>query len=83
VISTIADTVLLVALSRKVQIENIKRTKEYLLKVKANIAGVILNKIEIHNNYSNYYYKNYNDGPVKKNRKKPANFINNERTEFS
>ncbi len=54
VISTFVDITILVALSGNVQIENIKKTKDILLKVNANIAGVVLNKID--NKRHGYYY---------------------------
>jgi protein-tyrosine kinase len=82
VISTIADTSLLVVLSRKVRIENIKRAKELLLNVKANIAGVILNKYEIDNHKSYYYYyRNDNDGQIRRRRRRPEKLEKKEKAE--
>jgi capsular exopolysaccharide synthesis family protein len=55
VLSTIADGTILVALSGKVQVDGIKRARELLLKVNANIIGVVLNRLD-KNVYGNYYY---------------------------
>lgn len=63
VLSTISDGTILVANSGKVEIKAAQRAKELLLKVNANIIGVVLNKINIHDRdgyYYNYYYEEEN-----------------------
>jgi protein-tyrosine kinase len=77
VLSTVADGTVLVALSGKVQVDGIKRARELLLKVNANIIGVVLNKLDrnAHGNYYYYYYyyygENENSMSKKRRRKKP------------
>jgi len=57
VLSTITDGVILLVSSGEISIEAAKRAKESLQKVRANIIGVVVNKIKI--NHDNYYYYNY------------------------
>lgn len=72
IISTIVDGTILVAASGTVEIDNIKRSKELLQKVNANIIGVVLNKLDKDSkgNYYYYYYYGENDTPLKKSHKK-------------
>lgn len=58
ILSTFVDGTVLVAASGVVEIEGIKRAKELLDKVNANIIGVVLNKLD-KNAQGNYYYYNY------------------------
>jgi len=58
-LSTIVDGTILVASSGTVEINSLKIAKELLLKVNANILGVVLNKLNKNskgNSYYNYYY---------------------------
>ncbi len=59
VISTFVDGTILVAYSGRVETGALKRAKELLDKVNANILGVVLNKINKKAG-ANYYYYNYN-----------------------
>lgn len=59
IISTYVDGTILVANSGHVGIDAIKRSKELLEKVNANIIGVVLNKLNKSAN-GNYYYYSYN-----------------------
>lgn len=58
VLSTISDGVILVVSSGQADKEAAKRAKELLESVRANIIGVVLNKVEINsrNKYGYYYY---------------------------
>lgn len=58
VLSTMADGVLLVVSSGQAEREAALRAKELLLNVKANIIGVVLNKLELKSRrgYGYYYY---------------------------
>ncbi len=71
IISAIVDGTILVAGAGSVDKSNLKRAKEYLLKVNANIIGVVLNKFDI-NSMGKYYHYNYyyGEGGVSKKRKK-------------
>lgn len=76
IISTIVDGTILVAASGTVEVDAVKRAKELLQKVNANIIGVVLNKLDKNSkgNYYYYYYYYYgeNGAPTKKkHRKKP------------
>lgn len=77
ILSTVVDGTILVAASGGVEIEGIKRAKELLDKVNANILGVVLNKLDknAQGNYYYYYYYYYGeDGAAtssRKHRKKP------------
>jgi capsular exopolysaccharide synthesis family protein len=57
-LSTMADGVLLVVSSGQAEREAAARAKELLLKVRANILGVVLNKLELKSRrgYGYYYY---------------------------
>lgn len=75
ILSTIADGTILVAASGTVEIEGLKRSKELLVNVNANIIGVVLNKLDktAKGNYYYYYYYYYseeNGVKIKKKRKK-------------
>lgn len=72
VLSAVVDGTILVCASGQVPIDGAKRAKELLKNVKANIIGVILNKIPTNQKgYSQYYYYHYyrEDSP-KKNKKR-------------
>jgi len=75
ILSTIVDGTILVAASGVVEIEGLKRSKELLDNVNANIIGVVLNKLDktAKGNYYYYYYYYYgedNKTRTKKRRKK-------------
>lgn len=56
VLTRIADAVLIVAKAKKTPIDLLENTKDALKNVNANIAGIILNKIDTQNKaYYNYY----------------------------
>ena len=60
VLSTAVDGVILVCASGQVAIEGAKRAKTLLDNVKANIIGVVLNKIEVSaKSYGQYLYYSY------------------------
>lgn len=72
VISTFVDGTILVANSGHVEIDALKRAKELLIKVNANIIGVVLNNLDRNASGNNYYYQyNYygDEGKGKKGRK--------------
>ncbi|WP_094549307.1 CpsD/CapB family tyrosine-protein kinase [Petroclostridium xylanilyticum] len=75
ILSTIVDGTMLVTASGQVEIEAAQRAKELLEKVKANIIGVVLNKLSknAQGNYYYYYYYYYgeDEDKAKKKRKKP------------
>lgn len=75
ILSTIVDGTILVAASGSVEIESVKRAKELLEKVNANIIGVVLNKLDKNSkgNYYYYYYYYYGEEgtTTKKRHKKP------------
>lgn len=58
ILSTYLDGMILVVASGKVDIDLIKRSKESLQNVDANILGVVLNKVKSQDqkNYYSYYY---------------------------
>ncbi|OPJ55324.1 CpsD/CapB family tyrosine-protein kinase [Alkalithermobacter paradoxus] len=71
ILSTFIDGVILLCASGEAQIEHAKKAKENLVKVGANILGVILNKLEIEKNRSyGYYAYSYEDDSDKNTRKK-------------
>jgi len=72
VLATQVDGVVLVLDFGEVTREAAKQTKELLAKVKANILGVVLNKIDMEKEgqYYPYYYYYYGDETKKKKRKK-------------
>lgn len=73
IISAFVDGTILVANSGHIEIEALKRSKELLDKVNANILGVVLNNLDKHAG-GNYYYYQYNyydeDGKKKSKQKK-------------
>jgi len=76
IISAFVDGTILVANSGHVEIEALKRSKELLTNVNANIIGVVLNNLDKHAG-SNYYYQyDYyaEDGKKKSKRKKKRSF---------
>ena len=54
------DGTILILQSGKVSKPQIKTVKAQLERVKANICGVVLNKVEIPKKYSYYYYQYFN-----------------------
>lgn len=60
ILSRLADVVIIVANSKNTTIELLETTKTTLENVQANIAGVILNRVDKKDNkyYKNNYYKN-------------------------
>ena len=58
VLTRLADVVLIVARAKKTSLELLENTKEALENVNANIAGVILNRVDQKDikYYKNYYY---------------------------
>ncbi len=74
ILSAVADGTILVCASGQVPVDGVKRAKELLENVNANIIGVILNKIptdqrDYYQYYYNYYYEE-DDDSKKTNRKK-------------
>ena len=61
IISTYVDGILLVARSGKVEIDALKRAKEQLMKVNANIIGVVLNRMDRKATGNQYYQSYYSD----------------------
>lgn len=78
-LSTIVDGTILVASSGVVEIDNLKRAKELLLKVNANIIGVVMNKLSKNSKGGSYYYYYYSDdnkaAPSKKKNKRRKSII--------
>jgi capsular exopolysaccharide synthesis family protein len=77
ILSTIADGTILVTASGQVKIGEAQRAKELLVRVNANILGVVLNKISSEGkgnyyNYNNHY--NYDEG--QNNKKSKRKFFN-------
>lgn len=70
ILSSMADGTILVALAGKVNIDSMKRAKEALRNVNANIIGVVLNGLakKSKSNYYYYYYYGENKGTKKKNK---------------
>lgn len=58
ILSRLADVVLIVARAKKTTLELLENTKKALENVNANIAGVVLNRVDKYDNkyYNNYYY---------------------------
>lgn len=75
VLSTMVDGVLLVVVPKKTSKEVLVKTKESLLNVKANIVGVILNKVERKSSkeYEYYYHSNEKHKNKHKKSKKQIN----------
>ncbi len=59
ILSTIVDGTILVAASGVVEIDSLKRSKELLQKVNANLIGVVLNKLDKNSKGNSYYYYYY------------------------
>ncbi len=60
VLTQFSDVNLVVVSAKKTKIENLEKTKKQFEQVKAEIAGVILNKAETtHNEQYGYYYNDY------------------------
>ncbi len=71
VISTYVDGTILIVKSGKAEINAVKRAKETLERVNANIIGVVLNHFEKKNFGNDYYYQYYySDKTLGKKRKK-------------
>lgn len=74
VLTQFSDVNLVVVSAKKTKIENLEKTKKQFEQVKAEIAGVILNKAETtHNEQYGYYYNDYfkdNTETTKKKKKK-------------
>lgn len=70
IISTFVDGTILVAYSGHVETGALKRAKELLDKVNANILGVVLNKLDKNAGANYYYYQNNYYGDEGKGRKK-------------
>lgn len=71
IISTYVDGTILVVKSGRTEVETVKRAKELLEKINANIIGVVLNNInkkQIGYSYYPYYY--YSDDEEKKRKRK-------------
>lgn len=63
IMSQYIDGVVLVCSSGKTEVEMVKKSKESLAKVNANILGVVLNKIPLKGQkYANYYYYSNKEG---------------------
>lgn len=69
-LSSMADAVIIVARAGKVSKEAIKRTRESLDKVGANIIGVVLNSLSRHSNNKYYYYYYYGSNASDRSKKK-------------
>lgn len=60
IMAKLVDTTVIVASAKLTPIELLQNTKKSLLNVGANIAGVVLNRVETENSvYSNKYYGKY------------------------
>ena len=73
ILSTLVDGTILVAASGQVEIQALKRAKELLEKVNANILGVVLNKLDKKakgNDYYYYYYYGEDESKMSKKRRK-------------
>ncbi|MDD4834973.1 MAG: CpsD/CapB family tyrosine-protein kinase [Lutispora sp.] len=72
IVSSYADGTILVVASGNVEIEAAQRAKELLVNVKANILGVVLNKISIKGAgyYKYYYYGGYYEDESHRKKKK-------------
>lgn len=78
IISTYVDGTILVVKSGKTEIDAVKRAKETLEKVNANIIGAVLNNLDkkaLGNNYYQYYYSDENTGKKRRKKKKVENTI--------
>lgn len=70
IISTFVDGTIIVVNSGKVEIDALKRAKELLNKVNANIIGAVLNNMDKKANGSYYYQYKYSEDNQKKGNKK-------------
>jgi capsular exopolysaccharide synthesis family protein len=71
VLAPVVDGVILVIQAGKTEIEAVSRAKEILESVKANILGVVLNRVkESHRGYYYYYYYYDDNKPQHKKRRK-------------
>lgn len=66
ILSSFCDGTLLVVSSGEAERETVKRAKDLLNKVKANIIGVVLNKIELKSRKGYYYYYGDEEGRRRK-----------------
>lgn len=67
VLGSLLDGVILVVQSGRFGVRTVQQAKEELSKVKANILGVVLNKLDIKKeSYYGYYYQYYNQYYTKK-----------------
>lgn len=69
IISTYVDGTILVVKSGKTEIDAVKRAKEILEKVNANIIGVVLNNLDKKSLGNNYYQHYYSDEVIGKKKK--------------
>ena len=72
IISAFVDGTIIVVNSGRVKIDALKRTKELLTNVNANILGIVLNNLDKHasGNYYYYQYDYYNEEEKKEKNKK-------------
>lgn len=72
IISTFVDGTILVVNSGRVEIGALKKAKELLMKVNANIIGVVLNKLtkDVSGSYYYYQYDYYNDSEPRRKKKR-------------
>jgi capsular exopolysaccharide synthesis family protein len=71
VLAPVVDGVILVIQAGKTEIGAVSRAKEILESVKANILGVVLNRVkESHGGYYYYYYYDDNKPQHRKRRKR-------------
>jgi capsular exopolysaccharide synthesis family protein len=72
ILAALADGTIIVAASGQVTFEALKRAKELLLNVNANIIGVIVNKLERETNgyYYYTYYKHYEEEETLNNKRR-------------
>lgn len=61
IISTYADATILVVNSGKTHVDEVKKAKELLERVNANIIGIVLNKVNKKEKGNYYYYKYYQE----------------------
>jgi Mrp family chromosome partitioning ATPase len=64
-IAPFIDGVLLVISSEETEVTEAKKSIEILKYIKANILGIVLNKVKS-NNKNYYYYKEHTDNKIKK-----------------
>lgn len=81
ILSSIADGVIFIVRSGKINIDSANRAKELLLKAKANILGVVLRRVrDSRRKYgpSGYYYYYSEEGNKKKRKKKIQSHLHSE-----